>query len=124
MKNTARQTNTVFRAFAEETRLRILNVLMEGEICVCDLCKVLRVPQPKISRHLAYLRRARLVEVRREGKWKHYSLPGSPTGLEKTLLDCVGSCLRGVSVLKGDLARLDASRGSKRCGKLMCRKAR
>ena len=115
MKATAQQTNTVFRAFADETRLRILNLLTEGELCVCDICGVLRLPQPKASRHLAYLRRARLVEVRREGKWKHYSIPTVTTGLEKTLLDCVGSCLREVGTLQRDLARLKATRARATC---------
>jgi ArsR family transcriptional regulator len=115
MRNAVEQTNTVFRAFADETRLRILNVLLEGELCVCDLCDVLRVQQPKMSRHLAYLRRARLVDVRREGKWKYYSIPGRPTGVEKTLLDCVGSCLRGVGTLRRDLTRLRAARIGGRC---------
>lgn len=109
MKSTTQQTNTVFRAFADETRLRILNLLLERELCVCDICRVLRLPQPKASRHLAYLRRARLVTVRREGKWKHYGIPRMPTGLEKTLLDCVGSCLREVGTLQRDLARLGAT---------------
>jgi len=115
MKATAQQTNTVFRAFADETRLRILNLLVEGELCVCDICRVLRLPQPKASRHLAYLRRARLVDVRREGKWKHYSIPRVTTGLEKTLLDCVGSCLREVGTLQRDLARLKATKARATC---------
>ena len=115
MKISAHQTNVVFRAFADETRLRILNLLVEGELCVCDICRVLRLPQPKASRHLAYLRRARLVEARGEGKWKHYSLPKEPTGLEKTLLDCVGSCLREVGALQRDLARLNGTRAGAAC---------
>ncbi len=69
--------NTVFRAFADSTRLRLLNLLSEGELCVCELVELLGMVQPKISRHLAYLRRAGLVAVRQEGKWKYYSLPRS-----------------------------------------------
>ena len=65
----------LFGAFANQTRLRILNLLHERkEICVCDLCEVLGEPQPKVSRHLAVLRGARLVDVRAEGKWKFYAL--------------------------------------------------
>ena len=58
MSTTLTMTNTLFRAFEDETRLRLLNLLIEGELCVCELCELLDLDQPKISRHLAYLRRA------------------------------------------------------------------
>jgi ArsR family transcriptional regulator, arsenate/arsenite/antimonite-responsive transcriptional repressor len=61
-----------FRTLADPTRLRLLNLLSEGEVCVCFLCDALGEIQPKVSRHLAYLRRAGLVTARREGKWMHY----------------------------------------------------
>lgn len=64
----------VYRALADETRLRILSLLRDGEVCVCHLQGSLRLPQPTISRHLAYLRKARLVEARRDGVWMHYRL--------------------------------------------------
>ncbi len=64
-------TPDLFRAFADPTRLRLLNLLLERELCVCDLCAVLDEIQPKVSRHLAYLRRAGLVTVRSDGNWKH-----------------------------------------------------
>lgn len=101
-------TNTLFRAFADETRLRLLNLLLRGEVCVCDLCEVLGVLQPSISRHLAYLNRAGLVTVRRSGKWKYYAVTKKPTGLPKTLLHCVQTCLRDIDLLQSDLARLQA----------------
>lgn len=63
-----------FRALADPTRLRLLNLMSEQEICVCYFIEVIGAPQPKISRHLAYLRRAGLVAARREGKWMHYHL--------------------------------------------------
>ncbi len=63
-----------FRALADGTRLRLLNLMTAGEVCVCFFVEVLRVSQPKISRHLAYLRRAGVVAARREGKWMHYRL--------------------------------------------------
>ena len=107
MKATIETTHTVFRAFADETRLRLLNLLLDRELCVCELCEVLRMSQPKISRHLAYLRRAKLVTVRSEGKWKFYEVSRRPGGLVKTLLDCVGTCLREIDVLQRDLERLD-----------------
>jgi ArsR family transcriptional regulator len=89
-------TPDVFRAFADPTRLRLLNLLLEGECCVCDLCSVLDEGQPKVSRHLAYLRRAGLVTVRTEGKWKHYAIAEQADGLQPALLACVRSCLREV----------------------------
>jgi ArsR family transcriptional regulator len=62
----------LFRALADRTRLRLLNLMGEDEICVCFLVEGLKMNQPKISRHLAYLRRAGVVSARREGKWMHY----------------------------------------------------
>lgn len=63
----------IFKALADPTRLRLLSLLSEGEVCVCFLCDVLKLVQPKVSRHLAYLKRAGLVTARREGKWMHYA---------------------------------------------------
>jgi ArsR family transcriptional regulator len=71
-----------FRALADRTRLRLLNLLGDGEVCVCFFVEVLRMSQPKISRHLSYLRRAGVVASRREGKWMHYRLI-EPTGETK-----------------------------------------
>ncbi len=102
----------VFRAFADPTRLRILNLLIEGEVCVCDLCSVLDEIQPKISRHLAYLRKSGLVEVRQDGKWKHYRIKKHARGLERTLINCVRSCLREIGVLQEDLERLRSGRSA------------
>src|SRR3954465_4691295 len=64
----------LFRALADATRLRILGLLLTGEVCVCHIHESLRITQPKASRHLAYLRKAGLVEARREGLWMHYRL--------------------------------------------------
>src|SRR5215217_812516 len=63
-----------FRALADRTRLRLINLMSYGEVCVCFFVEVLGTNQPKISRHLAYLRRAGVVAARREGKWMHYRL--------------------------------------------------
>src|SRR5260370_15058947 len=62
----------LFKTLADPTRLRLLNLLACGETCVCELTDTLRVVQPKVSRHLAHLKRAGLVEARRDGKWMHY----------------------------------------------------
>jgi ArsR family transcriptional regulator, arsenate/arsenite/antimonite-responsive transcriptional repressor len=65
---------TFFLALADKTRLRLLNLLRQDEICVCFFTEVLNESQPKISRHLAYLRNAGIVEARRDGKWMHYKI--------------------------------------------------
>src|SRR6187551_253137 len=65
---------TLFKALADRTRLRILGLLSEGEVCVCHIHESLDLPQPTVSRHLAYLRRAGLVTTRRDGLWIHYAL--------------------------------------------------
>ena len=62
-----------FKALSDPTRLRLLNLLSEGEVCVCFLCDVLEMDQPKVSRHLAYLKRAGLVTSRKDAQWQHYS---------------------------------------------------
>jgi ArsR family transcriptional regulator len=106
----------VFAAFADATRLRVLSLLHEQkEVCVCDLCEVLGVPQPKVSRHLAILREAGLVEVRSDGKWKFYALARPETPLERTLLRCVGSCLAEVDELAADRRRLAGMQNQLRC---------
>ena len=71
---------TLFQALSDRTRLRILNLMAGGEICVCYFVEILGEPQPKISRHLAFLRRTGLVTARREGKWMHYRInrPADP----------------------------------------------
>jgi ArsR family transcriptional regulator len=97
---------SLFGAFADETRLRILNLLCARELCVCDICEVLGEIQPKVSRHLAILREAGLVRVRRDGKWKFYSLPQKRSPLQARLLGCVTSCLSEIEVLAADRARL------------------
>src|SRR5947209_15845409 len=83
----------LFRALADPTRLRLVNLMSEQEICVCYFIDVIGAPQPKISRHLAYLRRAGLVAARRQGKWMHYRLtvPRDPhaAAILKSTLDAL-----------------------------------
>jgi ArsR family transcriptional regulator len=106
----------LFGAFANPTRLRILNLLLvEKEICVCDLCEVLDLLQPKVSRHLAILRAAGLVEVRIDGKWKFYTLADPPTSLHRSLVRCVGSCLGELDELAADRERLAGLEMRLRC---------
>jgi len=63
-----------FKALADRTRLRLLNLMRDGEVCVCFFVEILKTNQPKISRHLAYLRRAGIVGARRQGSWMHYRI--------------------------------------------------
>ena len=68
----------LFKALADRTRLRLISLIGDSEVCVCFFVAILKVSQPKISRHLAYLRRAGIVTARREGKWMHYRLSEPP----------------------------------------------
>ena len=100
----------LFKAFSDETRLRILNLLTERDFCVCEFQHLLRVPQPTVSRHLAYLRRAGLITSRQEGRWVHYGITPAPTPVQRALLNCVGTCVRKLDVLQEDLGKLGALR--------------
>jgi len=84
--------DALFRAMSDPTRLAILRLLDPGELCVCDIVAALRVPQPKASRHLAYLRRSGLVEARRDGQWSYYRLAEPDSLLHQRLLDCLEYC--------------------------------
>jgi ArsR family transcriptional regulator len=78
MKTRPYNIELLFKALADRTRLRVIHLVDDDEVCVCFLVEVLRTNQPKISRHLAYLRRAGLVTARRDGKWMHYRLVEPP----------------------------------------------
>src|SRR5438309_6872533 len=75
----------VFKALADTTRLRILGLLLTGEVCVCHIHESLKISQPKASRHLAYLRRAGLVDTRRDGQWVHYRLSETHDAVIRTI---------------------------------------
>ena len=90
---------SLFSGFADPTRLRILNMLAAGELCVCDLVELLDLPQPMVSRHLAYLRRAELVEVTRDSKYAHYRLAEPAHAVHRNLINCVRSCFVGIRSL-------------------------
>jgi ArsR family transcriptional regulator len=106
LKERTDRVDLMFRAFSDRTRLRILNLLRGGETCVCDLVGVIGVPQPKVSRHLAYLRRAGLVVARKEGLWQHYSLTRPKSEFHRSLLNCLACCFQSVPELKRDSRRL------------------
>jgi ArsR family transcriptional regulator len=88
--------------------VRLLNLLLEREICVCDLCEILGEIQPKVSRHLAILRRAGLVRARGEGKRRFYALTKDRSPLQQKLFRCVRSCLSEFEVLAEDRRRLES----------------
>jgi ArsR family transcriptional regulator len=96
----------LFRALADRTRLRLINLMGEDEVCVCFLVEALKLTQPKISRHLAYLRGAGLVAARREGKWMHYRLATPPDPRAAAIFTAVRSGLSGDSVMQSDRSRL------------------
>jgi ArsR family transcriptional regulator len=99
---------TLFKALADRTRLRILGLLLDGEICVCHIHESLGVPQPRTSRHLAYLRRAGLVAARKDGLWVHYRLAEMPDPVIQALVDAAGHAIGHLDSGKRDRQRLAA----------------
>jgi ArsR family transcriptional regulator, arsenate/arsenite/antimonite-responsive transcriptional repressor len=102
-----KELEQIFKALADATRLRILNLLVHGELCVCDIHFVLDSPQPNVSRHLTYLKNAGLVQDRREGPRIYYSLPQDRTGAPKDLFVFLPDLFSQSKVLKNDLRRLN-----------------
>jgi ArsR family transcriptional regulator, arsenate/arsenite/antimonite-responsive transcriptional repressor len=96
----------LFRALADSTRLRLIHLMAQQEICVCYFVEVLGAPQPKISRHLAYLRNAGIVTARREGKWMHYSLSMPSEPHAAAILQATLAVLRQDKNHQRDLERL------------------
>ena len=109
------QVDLMFRAFSDPIRLRILSLVQPGELCVCDLVAILRLPQPTISRHLSYLRRAGLVKVRQDRSWNYYTLTPARSAFHTKLLECLGTCFRDVPELRADATRARAVRTKGGC---------
>ena len=97
----------LFRALADRTRLRLLNLIADKEICVCYFVEILRISQPKISRHLAYLRRAGIVAARRQGRWMHYRLLAPHDSVASAILQETLAHLRQIPEMQRDLAKLE-----------------
>lgn len=95
-----------FQALGDKTRLRLLNLMGEQEICVCYFVEILGSPQPKISRHLAYLRSAGIVSARREGKWMHYRIVLPPHLGAAQILRQTLAALKEEKAMLADRARL------------------
>ena len=113
--NRDNNVDTMFRAFSERTRLRILHLLLDGEMCVGDLVAILETTQPRASQHLAYLRNAGLVVGRKEGLWNYYSLAPAQSTFHKKLLECLRHCFSEVPELQADDRRAAALRKQGRC---------
>jgi ArsR family transcriptional regulator, arsenate/arsenite/antimonite-responsive transcriptional repressor len=107
------QFDRMFKAFADESRIRIVNLLANGELCVCDLMNALNMGQSKISRHLAYLKNLGLVDSRQQGLWSYYSLSKPKGRFHQRLLDCLSTCFDEAMVVKKDEARLKKLRQAK-----------
>lgn len=104
---TVEDLDAVFKGFADPTRIRILSVLAAGELCVCDIVEILELPQPAVSRHLAYLRRMGLVDATREWKFAHYRLAEAGHAVHKNLIACVRTCFRGIASLDRERAQAE-----------------
>ena len=102
----ASQKELFFKALADRTRLRLLNLMGADEVCVCFFVEVLKTNQPKISRHLAYLRRAGIVSTRRDGPWMHYRIakPSDPDAAR--ILDDILQWLANDNEMQRERARL------------------
>lgn len=110
------QLSKVFKALADESRLRIINLLVHsGELCVCDIEDVLKCTQTKASRHLAYLKRAGLLDDRKQGLWMLYSLAKPRNEEQRQILECVTKMLRA-----NPLARKDAKQLTRNIEKGCC----
>jgi ArsR family transcriptional regulator len=100
----------LFAALSDPTRLRLLNLMAGREVCVCYFVEILRQGQPKISRHLAYLRKAGIVAARREGKWMHYSICPPADAAAASILAAVLASFSRDRLMQADLAKLDRAR--------------
>jgi ArsR family transcriptional regulator, arsenate/arsenite/antimonite-responsive transcriptional repressor len=105
------EMESLFKALADATRLRILGLLLTGEVCVCHIHESLRIPQSKASRHLAYLRRAGLVETRRDGLWVHYRMASLADPVLGAIADAVRHALTHVDSVHRDAERLQKKTG-------------
>ena len=106
--------NEIFKGLSDPTRLRIMALLLDRELCVCDLMAVLKLPQSTVSRHMTRLKNAGLVEDRRDGKWVHYKLES--TTIVEDLRQMLKRHLTSSEQFKKDSANLKSYSRAKRCG--------
>jgi ArsR family transcriptional regulator len=107
MSNELTNVELLFQALSDRTRLRLINLMGDDEVCVCFFVEALKMTQPKISRHLAYLRRAGIVAARRDGKWMHYRLIAPKDEPAARVLAQVRASLAASSEIRRDRARLN-----------------
>jgi len=110
----------IYQCLCDPTRLRILHLLTAGPLCVCHVQEVLRAPQVKVSKHLAYLKSHGLVEARREANWMVYHLPARPPRELKANLACLQDCVHDDPVFRRDAAALRQLRGKLRDSSPLC----
>ncbi len=110
------QTVNIFKALSDETRLRILSLLLtEGELCVCDIIATLKQPQSTISRHLAYLRKTGMVSDRRCGLWMYYSIFNGNNLLQQELVELLKNHLSKFPATLSDRESMEAINKNSRC---------
>jgi len=97
----------MFAALSDRTRLRLLNLMRDREVCVCYFVDILGQSQPKISRHLAYLRRAGIVSARREGKWMHYRITHPADAAANAVLEATLQSFQADKEMRADSSRLN-----------------
>jgi len=105
---------TVFKALADKTRLRVLALLGGEEVCVCHIHDTLRLPQPTVSRHLAYLRRTKLVDARREGVWIHYRVSAALDPVVRAVIDAAVHAVTHVPTASKDRKQFEKAFGEGR----------
>lgn len=111
----------LFTALSDGTRLRLLNLMADSEVCVCFFIEVLDQPQPTISRHLAFLRKAGLVADRRDGKWIHYRLTPPHDSVASLAFEGALEALRADPTMQRDLKKLESACCSSRVPEVLRR---
>lgn len=96
----------IYQCLCDQTRLRIVNLLTSGPLCVCHFQDILQIPQTKVSQHLAYLRKRQMVETTRKGTWIIYSLPAKPSHELEVNLKCLQDCVTSDKLFRDDIRRL------------------
>lgn len=96
----------IYKCFCDRTRLRILHLLCQGPLCVCHFQEILREPQVKVSKHLAYLRARGMAQAERSGNWMIYSLPAKRAAELAANLKCLQDCVQTDPTFKSDLKKL------------------
>jgi ArsR family transcriptional regulator len=105
----------IYKALSEQMRLRILMLLTQGELCVCDLMAVLEEPQSKVSRHVAYLKNSGLIQGRRVGTWMHYFLKEPLEGLAAAHVEFLRKELAGFKWVRDDVEKMREVKARKLC---------